>query len=68
MQQCSFAVEGFGRFRKPTRREQFLGEMDQIISWHDLCSVIKSLYPKPKGADRATVELERMLSIHFLQH
>jgi len=68
MRQRTLADEGFEKFRKPTRREQFLAEMDQIIPWRDLCKVIKPFYPKPKGAGRPPVGLERMLRIHFLQH
>ena len=68
MRQKTLADEGFEKFRKPTRREQFLNEMDQIIPWRDLCKVIKPFYPKPKGAGRPPVGLERMLRIHFLQH
>jgi IS5 family transposase len=68
MRQRTLADEGFEKFRKPTRREQFLDEMDQIIPWRDLCKVIKPFYPKPKGAGRPPVGLERMLRIHFLQH
>jgi IS5 family transposase len=68
MRQRTLADEGFEKFRKPTRREQFLDEMDQIIPWRELCKVIKPFYPKPKGAGRPPVGLERMLRIHFLQH
>ena len=68
MRQRTLAEEGFEKFRKPTRREQFLNEMDQIIPWRDLCKVIKPFYPKPKAAGRPPVGLERMLRIHFLQH
>lgn len=68
MRQRTLADESFEKFRKPTRREQFLDEMDQIIPWRDLCKVIKPFYPKPKGAGRPPVGLERMLRIHFLQH
>lgn len=68
MRQQSLADEGFERYRKPTRRDQFLAEMDQIIPWRDLCKFIKPFYPKPKGAGRRPVGLERMLRIHFLQH
>ncbi|NQV85601.1 MAG: transposase, partial [Woeseiaceae bacterium] len=70
MQQKTLAATGFERFRKQTRRETFLQEMDQIIPWHDLCKVIKPYYPKQKrnGAGRPPVVLERMLRIHFLQH
>jgi len=68
MRQQTLAEEGFERYRKPTRRDQFLAEMEQIIPWHELCKVIKPFYPKPKGAGRPPIGLERMLRIHFLQH
>ena len=70
MRQQTLADNGFERFRKRTRRERFLLEMDQIIPWCDLCKVIKPFYPKVKrkGAGRPAVGLERMLRIHFLQH
>ena len=68
MRQQTLADEGFERFRKPTRRDQFLAEMEAVIPWQDLCKVIKPFYPKPKGAGRPPVGLERMLRIHFLQH
>ena len=68
MRQHSLADEGFERFRKPTRRDEFLADMDSIIPWRELCSVIKPFYPKSKGAGRPAIGLERMLRIHFLQH
>ena len=68
MRQQTLAEEGFERFRKPTRRDQFLAEMEAVIPWRELCKVIKPFYPKPKGAGRRPVGLERMLRIHFLQH
>jgi IS5 family transposase len=68
MRQRTLAEEGFEKYRKPTRREQFLNEMDQVIPWRDLCKVIKPFYPTPKGAGRRPVGVERMLRIHFLQH
>ena len=68
MRQQTLADNGFERFRKRTRRETFLLEMDQIIPWRDLCKVIKPFYPKRNGAGRPPVGLERMLRIHFLQH
>ena len=68
MRQQTLADEGFERYRKPTRREQFLNEMDKIIPWDELCEVIEPYYPKPEGAGRPPVGLERMLRIHFLQH
>ena len=68
MRQQTLANSGFERFRKATRRDHFLADMDKIIPWRELCKVIKPFYPKPKGAGRPPVGLERMLRIHFLQH
>lgn len=68
MRQKTLADEGFERFRKPTRREQFLDEMDKVIPWSGLCEVIEPFYPKSKGAGRPAIGVERMLRIHFLQH
>ncbi len=42
--------------------------MDKIIPWKELCDIIEPFYPKPKGAGRPPVGVERMLRIHFLQH
>ncbi|MET0106671.1 MAG: IS5 family transposase [Sedimenticola sp.] len=68
MRQHTLAEEGFERYRKPTRREQFLNEMERIIPWEGLCGVIEPFYPKGEGAGRPPVGVERMLRIHFLQH
>lgn len=66
--QGTLAEEGFERYRKPTRREQFLQEMDQIIPWAELAAVIEPFYPRGEGAGRPPIGIERMLRIHFLQH
>src|SRR3989304_4777564 len=68
MRQQTLAGEGFECYRKATRRDQFLEEMEQIIPWRGLCEVIEPFYPKAEGAGRPPVGLERMLRIHFLQH
>ncbi len=68
MRQQTLSDEGFEKYRKPTRREQFLDEMDQIIPWSELSEVIEPFYPKGKGAGRPPIGVERMLRIHFLQH
>jgi IS5 family transposase len=68
MRQQSFASEDFEKYRKKTRKEVFLEEMDQIIPWQALSQVIKPYYPQPKGAGRKPIGIERMLRIHFLQH
>jgi IS5 family transposase len=68
MRQQTLADASFERYRKPTRRERFLAEMEQVIPWRELCGAIEPFYPKAEGAGRPAVGLERMLRIHFLQH
>jgi IS5 family transposase len=68
MRQKTFAEGTFEQYRKPTRRERFLAEMDKIIPWRELCDVIEPFYPKADGAGRPPIGIERMLRIHFLQH
>ena len=68
MRQQSFVANDFEKYRKKTRKEIFLEEMEQIIPWKALSKVIKPYYPKPKGAGRRPIGIERMLRIHFLQH
>jgi len=68
MRQDSFSNAGFEKYRKKTRKEQFLEEMDAIIPWKELTEVIEPFYPKPKGAGRRPIGIERMLRIHFIQH
>lgn len=68
MQQLTFATApGFGTFRKTTRREVFLAEMNQVVPWAELCAVIEPVYPQPTGAGRRPVGVERILRIYFLQ-
>jgi len=66
--QATFAESGFEAYRKTTRREQFLAEMDRVVPWQELCALVEPVYPKSEGPGRPTVGLERMLRIHFLQH
>ena len=68
MRQQTLAEEGFEKYRKPTRRERFLEEMDRIIPWAELSAVIEPFYPRGEGPGRPPVGVERMLRIHFLQH
>jgi IS5 family transposase len=66
-QQATFAAAGFEKHYKPTRREQFLKEMEQVVPWKELCALIEPFYPKNDGAGRPVVGLERILRIYFLQ-
>lgn len=45
MKQRSFASLNFDARKKPTRREKFLGEMDQVVPWADLLALIEPSYP-----------------------
>ena len=66
-QQRTFAEAGFEKHSKPTRREQFLNEMNQVVPWTQLCALIEPFYPKNDSAGRPTVGLERILRVYFLQ-
>ncbi len=61
-------TDGFEKFRKRTRKERFLDDMESIIPWAELCEAIGPYYPNPQGAGRRPIGIERMLRIHFLQH
>lgn len=66
MKQLSFAASEFAKKPKQTRREKFLLEMDAVVPWPRLLSVIEPHYPKA-GNGRRPYELPTMLRIHFMQ-
>jgi len=66
--QRSFADQEYERFRKKTRREQFLEDMNSVVPWRELAQIIEPHYPTGKGPGRPPVGLERMLRIYFLQN
>jgi transposase, IS5 family len=65
-QQTLAMTTGFERYTKKTRRAQFLEEMEQVVPWRELTTLIEPVYPKA-GNGRRPVGLERMLRIYFLQ-
>jgi len=67
MKQQTFADASFEQYRKPTRRERFLDEMNRIVPWADLVAAIEPAYPKAEGPGRPPVGVERMLRLHCLQ-
>ncbi|MCS6288669.1 MAG: IS5 family transposase [Nitrospira sp.] len=67
MQPPTFAEVSFEQYRKPTRRERFLNEMNRVVPWAELAATIAPVYPKPEGAGRPPVGVERMLRLHCLQ-
>lgn len=44
MSQCSFASAEYAMRKKRTRREKFLAEMERLVPWSRLISVIEPLY------------------------
>lgn len=61
-------TDGFGKFRRQTRKERFLENMESILPWQKLAEAIEPFYPNPQSAGRRPVGIERMLGIHCLQH
>jgi len=59
-------MNGFERYSKKTRRAVFLDEMEQVVPWAELGTLIEPHYPKA-GNGRPPVGVERMLRIYFLQ-
>ena len=67
MKQRTLAMaNGFERYGKKTRRAEFLEEMEQVVPWKKLCTLIEPHYPKA-GNGRPPVGVERMLRMYFLQ-
>jgi transposase, IS5 family len=67
MKQISLFTSSFrAKPGKVTKREQFLGEMDQVIPWARLVKAIEPHYPKA-GNGRRPMGLEKMLRIYFVQ-
>jgi IS5 family transposase len=64
--QLSFADSEFNNKRRQTRKEKFLGRMENLIPWQRLESVIKPHYPKA-GNGRRPYPLYTMLRIHCMQ-
>ena len=51
---------------KKTRKQVFLGEMDQVVPWAALVELIAPYYPEGKTG-RPPFSLQTMLRVHFLQ-
>jgi IS5 family transposase len=68
MKQRSLAETGFERRSKLTKRQRFLNEMDLVMPWAELVSLVSPVQPKlgPRGG-RVPFPAETMLRIHFMQ-
>ena len=65
--QISFALAEYEGKKKITRREVFLGKMEQVVPWSRLKEVIEPYYPKSGKRGRPPIGLERMLRMYFVQ-
>lgn len=66
MKQLSFSSLDYQHKKIQTKREKFLTEMDQVVPWKRLLSLIEPHYPK-RGKGRPPIPMEVMLRIYFLQ-
>ncbi len=68
MKQLSLSESGFERKTKRTRKREFLDEMNLVVPWAELVSLIAPHAPQPgaKGG-RPPFAVDTMLRIHFLQ-
>jgi len=64
--QTSFAVNEWNGKKKQTKREKFLGQMEEMVPWSRLVGLIKPHYPKGKRG-RPPMGIEKMLRVYFLQ-
>lgn len=67
MEQQTFAEVSFEQYRKLTRRERFLNEMNRVVPWIELTAVIEPVYPKADGLGRPPIGIERVLRLHCWQ-
>ena len=66
--QRSFAeYDGFRKQQEITRRKAHLAEMDRVVPWARLETLIEPHYPVA-GNGRKPYPLSTMLRIHFLRH
>lgn len=67
MRQITLANQGsFEKYRRKSRREQFLETMEGVVPWDELQALIEPPYPKA-GNGRQPVGLSIMLGTYFLQ-
>src|SRR6266852_154260 len=64
--QGSFSQAEYAGKKKQTRRDRFLGEMEQVVPWARLVERLRPFYPKGERG-RRPIGLERMLRIYFVQ-
>ena len=68
LMQTSFSELEYTAKKKVTRRDRFLGDLEQLVPWSALIAAIKPYYPKGEGRGRPPIGLERMLRMYIAQH
>ena len=62
-------TDGFEKFRKKTRKERFLDDMETIIPWKELCEAIIPYYRKQWDGLLLTLVIRRhcarMVSVNY---
>jgi IS5 family transposase len=59
--QMSFAQVEYAGKKKQTRRDKFLGQMEQVVPWKRLIAVIEPHYPKSGQRGRPPIGIARIL-------
>ena len=57
---------GLGHSNKRTRRREFLGEMERVVPWAELVTLVSPYMPEGRRG-RPPFAVEPMLRIHFMQ-
>jgi IS5 family transposase len=65
--QQSFASYEFAQKKRVTRREKFLAEMEQVVPWSRLETLVEPKYPTAGRVGRQPIGVPRMLRMYFLQ-
>ncbi|MBI4188970.1 MAG: IS5 family transposase [Betaproteobacteria bacterium] len=63
----SFAQVEYAGKKKQTRRDKFLGQMEQVVPWKRLIAVIERHYPKSGQRRRPPIGIVRILRMYFIQ-
>jgi len=64
--QPTFSDVEFSSKRRQSKREIFLGLMEQVVPWGEIIELIEPYYPKGERGRRPT-DLQLMLRVYFLQ-
>jgi len=66
--QGSFSEFEYNQKKRVTRREQFLTEMEAVMPWSSLLSLISPYYPKSGLPGRPPIGLPKMFRIYCMQN